>query len=300
MHVPSLSDPSRSCDAALRFVGPRVLMMLSETTRLEARVADLVLGRHDIAEATLLQTVASAAEVSEAMVVQVAKKLGYDGYRDSRANLAAYNRLPIVAMHEELTLEDSTATIVQKVFRTAFQALEETLAILDPAGIELAADLIDGAGTRDFYGLGGSAQIARDAAHKFLRIGVRASVHDDAHMMAMSASLLGPGDMVAAFSLSGETDAVIEGVAIAKAAGASIVVITNHKGSTLGGMANVALCSTAQGSPLSGENAAARIAQLNIIDVVFMVVAQRGSTTVERNLKKTMRSVRTKRKAASR
>ena len=93
---------------------------------------------------------------------------------------------------------------------------------------------------------------------------------------------------------------MIEAVAIAKAAGASIVVITNHRGSTLGGMANVALCSTAQGSPLTGENAAARIAQLNIIDVIFMAVAQRGGTTVERNLEKTMRSVRAKRKAARR
>ena len=300
MHVPSLTGHSRSCDAALRAVGPRVRMMLPTMTRLEARVVDLVLGRRAFTEATPLQTVASAAEVSEAMVVKVAKKLGYDGYRDFRASLAADNRLPIVAMHEELSLEDSTATIMQKVFHTAIQALEETLAILDPADIELAADLFDGAGTRDFYGLGGSAQIARDAAHKFLRIGVRASVHDDAHMMAMSASLLGPGDVVAAFSHSGETDAVIEAVAIAKAAGASIVVITSHRGSALGGMANVALRSTAQGSPLTGENAAARIAQLNIIDVFFMAVAQRGGTTVERNLEKTMRSVRAKRKAARR
>ncbi len=46
-----------------------------------------------------------------------------------------------------------------------------------------AADLLHGAGQRDFYGVGGSAQIARDVAHKFLRIGLRASVQDDPHMM---------------------------------------------------------------------------------------------------------------------
>lgn len=119
-------------------------------------------------------------------------------------------------------------------------------------------------------------------------------------MMAMSASLLGPGDVVVAFSHTGETDSVIEAAAIAQSAGASVVVVTNHGKSSLGRMADVTLCSTAQGSPLTGENAAARVAQLNIIDVVFVAVAQRGAATVERNLEKTMHSVRTKRRAVRR
>ena len=297
MHFPELTDMSSPGGSKLRAVGPRIRMMLPQMTTLEARVVELVLGRRDFTEATSLQSVANAAEVSEAMVVKVAKKLGFEGYRDFRASLAAYNRLPIVKLHEELSLEDNTATIMNKVVRTAIQALEETLAILDPADVERAADLLHDARIRDFYGLGGSAQIARDAAHKFLRIGVRATVQDDAHMMAMSASLLCPGDVVVAFSHSGETDAVVEAVGIAKSAGAPVVVVTNHGNSSLGGMADVALCSTARGSPLTGENAAARVAQLNIVDVVFVAVAQRGGATVERNLEKTMRSVRAKRRA---
>ncbi len=56
-------------------------------------------------------------------------------------------------------------------------------AILDLEGFERAADYLHRARQRDFYGLGGSAQIARDVSHKFLRIGIRTSVFDDAHMM---------------------------------------------------------------------------------------------------------------------
>ena len=67
------------------------------------------------------------------------------------------------------------------------------LSILDLEAFERAADLIFTARQRDFYGIGGSAQIARDVSHKFLRIGVRTSVFDDAHMMLMSAALLGRG-----------------------------------------------------------------------------------------------------------
>jgi RpiR family transcriptional regulator, repressor of rpiB and als operon len=61
----------------------------------------------------------------------------------------------------------------------------------------------------------------------------------------------------------------------------------------------VVLGSTSRGSPLLGENAAARIAQLNILDAVFVAVAQRDYLATERNLAKTMEVVSNKRKGHS-
>ena len=148
----------------------------------------------------------------------------------------------------------------------------------------------------DFYGRGGSAQIARDVAHKFLRIGIRASVYDDTHMMAMSANLLGPGDLVIAFSHSGRSSGLVDAVQFARRNGASIIALSNYDTGPIADVANVVLCSTAQGSPLTGENAAARIAQLNIMDAIFLAVAQRSYAEAERNLARTMAAVHTKRK----
>jgi DNA-binding MurR/RpiR family transcriptional regulator len=45
-----------------------------------------------------------------------------------------------------------------------------------------------------------------------------------------------------------------------------------------------------------GENAAARIAQLNILDAVFVAVAQRDYKSAEKNLERTMAAVASKRK----
>ena len=79
-------------------------------------------------------------------------------------------------------------------------------------------------------------------------------------------------------------------------AGARIIVLTNYATSPLAAIADVVLCSTAQGSPLLGENAAARIAQLVIFDAVFAAVAQRDLKAAERNLAATMGAVTTKRR----
>jgi len=277
-------------------VGPRIRMRLPLLTPLEARVVETVFALRSFNDDTSLKEIATDAGVSEAMVVKIAKKLGFAGYREFRNVVSQYNSLPTAEMHQELSVEDTSEEIIQKVFRTSIHALEETLSIMDVKAFDRAADLIHGARHRDFYGVGGSAQIARDAAHKFLRIGVRASVYDDSHMMLMSASLLGSDDIAVGFSHSGNTMAVIEAMQTARRNGARTIAITNYNESPLAQHSDVVLCSTAQGSPLMGENAAARIAQLNILDAVFVAVAQRDYTAAENNLEKTMAAVASKRK----
>ena len=55
------------------------------------------------------------------------------------------------------------------------------------------------------------------------------------------------------------------------------------------------LCATAEGSPLTGQNGADRVAQLNLLDALFMAVARGNPTATEANLSRTMSVVRTQR-----
>jgi DNA-binding MurR/RpiR family transcriptional regulator len=277
-----------------RAVGAQIRMRLPSLTPLEGRVASAILDRKDIHESTPLKEIAEVTGVSEAMVVKVAKKLGFAGFREFRQGLVDYYRSDTAALHSEISPDDTAGEIVQKVFRTAMQAIEETFAILDLDAFERATEFLYRARQRDFYGIGGSAQIARDVSHKFLRIGIRTNFFDDAHMMAMSASLLGPEDVVVAFSHSGATSAVLEAVELARRNGARTIAVTNYAESPLAGMADVVLCSTAQNSPLLGENATARIAQLNLMDALFVAIAQRDRKSADANLARTMRSVQSK------
>jgi DNA-binding MurR/RpiR family transcriptional regulator len=279
-----------------RAVGAQIRMKLPALTPLEAKVAADILALKDIDEAMPLRDVATGSGVSEAMVVKVAKKLGFAGFREFRQGLVDYYRSDTAALHAEIEKDDTSGEIVQKVFRTAMQALEETFAILDLEAFDRAAGYLHRARQRDFYGLGGSAQIARDVSHKFLRIGIRSSVFDDAHMMMMSAALLGPDDVAIAFSHSGSTSAVIDAVELARKNGARTIAVTNYADSPLAQLVDVVLCSTAQNNPLLGENATARIAQLNLLDALFVAVAQRDRAAADANLARTMRAVQAKRK----
>ena len=112
----SLADP--------RTVGPRIRMMMPHLTPLEGRVVEMILGRRDFDETTSLKAVAEDAGVSEAMVVKIAKKLGFAGFKDFRTSVVGYNGLPTAELHQELSPDDSGVEIAQKVFRTSIHALE--------------------------------------------------------------------------------------------------------------------------------------------------------------------------------
>ena len=273
----------------------RIRMGMPNLTTREAQVVNILMDMQDMDESTSIRDVSNAASVSDAMVVKIAKKLGFEGFRDIRAGLLEYNRSDSARLFSELAPEDTSAEVVDKIFSTSIQALEETRAILDLEAFEKAASLLSAARHRDFYGIGGSAQIARDVAHKFLRIGLRANVHDDVHMMLMSAALLDTSDVVLAFSHSGTTTAVLEPLELARKCGARTIAITNYADSPIATAADIALCATARGSALLGENAAARIAQLNILDALFVAVAQHHPEAAMQNLDKTMSAVATKR-----
>lgn len=274
-----------------RAIGAQIRMRLPQLTPLELRVVDAITARKDLTEVTPLKEIAQQSSVSEAMIVKIAKKLGFTGFREMRIGLVEYNQSDAANLYREISPDDSSASVIQKVFHTSMQALEETIAILDVEAFDRAADILHRATHRDFYGIGGSAQIARDVAHKFLRIGLRAAIYDDSHMMLMSASILKPDDAVVVFSHSGTTTAVLEATKLARKSGARTIAVTNYSDSPIAEAADVVLCSTAQGSPLLGENAAARIAQLNILDALFVAIAQRDFAAAERNLNKTMKAV---------
>jgi DNA-binding MurR/RpiR family transcriptional regulator len=274
-----------------RVIGAQIRMRLPQLTALERKVVEAITSKDDLSENTQLKDIALENNVSEAMIVKLAKKLNFSGFRDFRTSLIYYNQSEVASLHSEIEPDDSSEKLLEKVFRTSIQAIEETMSILDISAFDRAADILFKARYIDLYAVGGSASVARDLAHKLLKIGIKAMVYDDAHTMLMSAAILTDDDVVVAISHSGTTRAVIDPIKLATRNGARVIAITNYAESPVARNASVVLNSTSQGSHLLGENAASRIAQLNILDALFVAIAKKDLNTAEQNLKKTQQAV---------
>ena len=281
--------------AGINQIGPNIRMKMPDLSDTEKRLSEHLLRLGPDIKNCRISDLAGSYDVSEAAVVKMAKKLGFNGFKDLKDALLQYGSLPNSELFSEISLDDDAENIVEKVFNNSIHAIQETRGILDIAALEYASELMATRTIRYFYGVAGSAAIADDACHKFLRIGIHCDMVQDSHLMMMTASMLDDSGVVFAISHSGQTTAVLEAVRTAKDNGAAIVALTSYPYSALAKAADAVLCSTSMSSPWTGENAAARIAQLNILDALFILTAKRDHEAASRALAKTMISVSEKR-----
>ncbi|SFJ43185.1 MurR/RpiR family transcriptional regulator [Thermoflavimicrobium dichotomicum] len=222
-------------------------------------------------------SISQLAEVTgcaEATIFRLCKQLGFKGYQELKIALAQeIIQEPLQNIHEEVHADDDIREVARKVFQTNAASLSDTLQVLDMESLEQAVVLLKEAKRIEFYGTGGSGAIAIDAYHKFMRTGIACIAHTDSHMQVMSASLLHPGDVVVGISHSGSNKDILHACQVAKKAGAHVIAITSYRKSPLSKLADVTLYTAARETYFRSEAMAARIAQLSMIDTLFVGIS---------------------------
>lgn len=261
----------------------------------EQKVADYIDVHPEEVIYLSISALADKCGVSEASVIRLCKVLGYDGYQELKINMARSLVAPVKYIHEEIEEDDDTDKIIQKVMVADMKAIEDTLKILDRKEVERAINAISKARKLEFYGLGGSAPVAFDAQHKFLRHGIPCIAYNDSHMQIMSASMLGKGDVVVGISHSGSTKDIVDSLNIAAKAGAETICITSSEKSPVTKASSIKLIISARELSYRPEPMASRIAQLSVIDVLSVGVAIKREREVINNLEKSREALIAKR-----
>ena len=146
----------------------------------------------------------------------------------------------------------------------------------DAARLADAVAALSSATRIDIFGVGASAWVGQDLQQKFHRIGLTAHSWSDAHSAWTSAALLNARSVSVALSHSGSTLDTVEALRIATEAGARTVAITNHADSPLARIADVVLTTAARESPFRSGALGSRMAQMMVIDCLFVGVAQQS------------------------
>ncbi len=78
-----------------RTIGAHIRMKRPLLSGLELKVLDKIIARDEFSEETSIKEIALENQVSEAMIVKIAKKLDFSGYREFRSNLVLYRQLEV-------------------------------------------------------------------------------------------------------------------------------------------------------------------------------------------------------------
>jgi len=232
-----------------------------------------------VLEKTISQ-IADSCETSVATVVRFCRAVGLSGYADLRMSLATelgreaakFGSGPTLGA--EIAQTDTIEEMVTKVASLEMLAIEETASSLDFKALERVVAALEKAQRILLFGIGASHFVAQDLHHKLFRVGRNAFLLTDAHE-AWSAALLSPRDTVAiAFSHSGTTADTVQFLEIARENGALTVAITGASESALAKLADERLIAHARESSLRAGAMVSRIAQLVLVDSLFLGVAR--------------------------
>jgi len=260
----------------------------------EKKVAKCVLTDPSAVITSSITELAERAGTSEPTVIRFCRKLGLGGYMELRLNLA--RDLPSAQyIFENISEDDSLAGIAGKVLNAHREAIANALSRLNLDDLDLAVRALQSARRIEFYGFGGSAVVARDAYHKFFRLGIPCAAHDDSHMQVMSAALLGPDDVVLVFSHTGSTKDIIDSARIARKAGAKVIGIIGSENAPLLKECDISLSVYSQEAALRLAPMTSRMVQLAIVDVLFVAVAMKNFEGIKTRLDQVKRSLVDKR-----
>lgn len=259
------------------------------------RVGDYVLADPAHAATLTITDLAAACDTSEATVVRFCRRLGLRGYPQLRMALAtelgSREHSDTPSPTGDIAPGDDLASVIEKIAFADARAVEDTARSLSVAELEAVVDTMVTANRVDLYGVGASGFVAADLQQKLHRIGRTAFAFPDAHMALVSAALVGPGDVAIAISHTGTTIDTLDALRIASDHGATTVAITNNPRSPLARAADHVLRTAARETTFRSGATASRLAQLTVVDCVFVAVAQRTYDRSQAALEATLAAV---------
>ncbi len=237
----------------------------------EKKGVDFILKNPEEITSSSIVEVAKKAGCSEATLVRISKKLGYEGFVELKADFINHNKKDVYEFeYEGFSIKDDFKDIIRKTFDNTINALKDTLEILNIENYEKALNALLKADKIFFCGVGDGAITAKEAYNRFLRIGERSLFSEDPDIQLIFAAHLKKGDVFFAFSHSGKSKTVINTAKIAKKSGATIIAVTNFPVSPLTKNTDIVLLTAAFTKHFTGEVISKRVTELCILESLYI------------------------------
>ncbi|MFD1407825.1 MurR/RpiR family transcriptional regulator [Kroppenstedtia eburnea] len=276
----------------------RLKEVLTELKPSERRVADYILARPEQVVQLSVHKLAELSGVSEAtVIIRLTRSLSMSGYQELKLRIAGdLPKKTVSDGYQEIRLGGTVESIITAVSNNNQQSIHDTVSLLSVEEVTRAAEVMSTARKIDVYGVGASAVIAYDLKQKLSRINWWCEAHSDFHAQLTSAVTLTEGDVAFGISYSGQTEDIIQSLTEAKRQGATLISLTKFGKSPVSDAADIRLFTSYVEQNIRSGAMASRIAQLNVIDVLFVTIVSQLHEEIIPRLEKTRLAVsRTKR-----
>lgn len=261
-----------------------------QLTNSEQKIVSCVLDNNEEICKSSIQEFAKRCNTSPSSIVRFCKKIGFEGFQEFKIELA--KGIPTLKksqniVYEDVRVDDTIRNIVEKISAGNIKSIENTIDLLDYDEVEKAVEALSNANNIFLYGVGASGIVAMDFQYKLMRINRNAFMYLDSHTQLSSSVNIQENDIAVGISHSGETLEIFKAIEMANKKGATTISISKYGNNSLSNISNISLCTGGIEKNLRVGAIASRIAQLTVVDILFVGLAQKDFDLVSEYLKGT-------------
>ncbi|NOU98410.1 SIS domain-containing protein [Paenibacillus sp. LMG 31456] len=244
----------------------------------ERKVAQYILEHPEMVMNASVQKLSELAGVSEATIVRLARSLHLKGFQELKLRIAgdlAKSSHNITKSYQEIQIDGSIPALIQSVSHNNILSIQDTMSVLSEQDVEKAIDCLSKARRVYVFGVGASSVIAQDFKQKLSRINRWCEAAPDFDSQATLAANMTDEDVAFGISYSGQTENIIQTLKIAKESGATVISLTKFGSNPVEEAADIRLFTSSLEQSIRSGAMASRIAQLNVIDILYVGIASR-------------------------
>jgi RpiR family carbohydrate utilization transcriptional regulator len=263
------------------------------------RIANRVLKAPEAAKSISIKELAASCNVSESTVTRFVREIDVPSFQQFKILIAedlskagqnsAIHRDAHV--YEDIEEGDDASTVISKISARYLLTVQDTLASLNREQVDLAVSAIEKASVIAFYAMGASTICVENALFRFMRVGKSCQFFRDVNVRQVSTATLGPGQLAIGVSNSGRSISTVDAMHAAKEMGATTVCITSFPDSPIARFSDIKLFTPTVTGPAGSadyhESMVAKIAQLQVVDVLYSIYAIRNPGPAQRGLQLT-------------
>ena len=256
---------------------------LSKLSRIERQIIDWIQANGEKAVHMSVSQISNNCNAAESSIIRTCQALGFSGYRDFRIVLAIHiaSKLELRTDHPDqlvISIEDDYATVVNNLFSSYQQALDETKSSFDYNQFSRAVNAINTCNSLSIFSSGTSAPIAEYVLHRFVGLGLHCTNWHDYVEQCRVASTLNSRDVVLVINHTGRFINLLNAAKIARDKGAVIISITNYLDSPIAKISDIPLITHGRRIKILSGNthylsATSKVAQIAIIDCLMVGIS---------------------------
>ena len=242
----------------------------------EKIIADYIIANTSVAFSMNANELAEATGTSPATVGRFCRRLGYENYQDAKIKLISLNAGSNQVLGGRgmfVNKEDSPRDCADKLYSQITDVCSGVMENLDYNAIEQVAHRILRAEEVYFTGLGGSSVVCQDLNFKLIKLNKKTNYFVENETNLFSCMHASKGDVLLAFSFSGETREVIQAVKIAKKGGACVVAVCGVATSELARLSDFFILTPSLEQKVKIGAVSTHYSQHFVADLLFLSIA---------------------------